>query len=248
MARPGLAFARSTIVGARSALIARLADLHPPRDARPAHQERHPDRLLVDALLFLGDPVLAVEVAVVGGVDQDRVAELALRPQRVDDLLDALVHREQGFQLAAVLALDVRDLIRGQARAVADLGRLVGDVGLVEVRGPRQRLGVERVGVARRRLRGVLGSRTAGSGSGPGRPVGRRVGEPEEEWLRKRRPAVDEVDRLSGQHVLLEVGGVLAVVDQGAVLVQRCSRRPPCRLGAAARHSDQPGGTGGSFA
>ncbi len=51
--------------------------------------------------------------------------------------------------------------------------------------------------------------------------VGRRVGEPEEERLRKRRPAGDEVDRLSGQHVLLEVGGCIAVADQGAVLVQR---------------------------
>ena len=53
-------------------------------------------------------------------------------------------------------------------RGGSDLGRLVGDVGLVEVRGPRQRLGVERVGVARRRV-AAPGSPAAGSGS-----VGRR--------------------------------------------------------------------------
>ena len=48
-----------------------------------------------------------------------------------------------------------------------------------------------------------------------------RVGKPEEERLRFRRPASDEADRLSGKDVLLEVGGVGAVLDQGAVLVER---------------------------
>ena len=130
-----------------------VADLDPPRDARAAHLERHPDRLLVDVPLVLREPVLAVEVAVVGGVDDQRVVELARRPQRLDDLLDALVHRQQRLQLTAVLALDVGDLAGAQAWEVPDLGRLVGDVGLVEVRGLRQRLGVERMGVAGRRFR-----------------------------------------------------------------------------------------------
>jgi hypothetical protein len=52
-------------------------------------------------------------------------------------------------------------------------------------------------------------------------PVRGRVGEPEEERLRLRRPAVDEVDRFPGQYVLLEVGWVLAVKDPVAVVVQR---------------------------
>ena len=85
MTRPGLAFAASTIVGARSALIARSSTLTPCGMPGPAHLERHPDRLLVDVHLAGRDPVLAVEEAVVGGVDDQRVVELAVRPQRVDD-------------------------------------------------------------------------------------------------------------------------------------------------------------------
>ena len=42
MTRPGLAFATSTIVGARSALIARSPTFTPLRDARPAHQPAAP--------------------------------------------------------------------------------------------------------------------------------------------------------------------------------------------------------------
>ena len=108
-----------------------------------------------------------------------------------------------------------------QARAAPDRGRLVGDVALVEVRGLRQRLGVEGMGVARRRRRGaatvlrrVRVRKTA--------PVRGRVGEPEEERLRLRRPAVDEVHRLSGQHVLLEVGG------PGTRRGPRCRSRSAC--------------------
>ena len=151
-----------------------------------------------------------VEVAVVRREDHQRVGELAFRPQRLDDLLDALVHRQQRLELAAVLALDVSRSDRAQEGEVPDRGRLVGDVGLVEVRGLRQRLGVEGMGVARCRLRGVrpqligrvrIRARAA--------DVRRRVGEPEEERLRLWRPAVDEVDRLAGQHVLLEVGRAL---------------------------------------
>ena len=59
-----------------------------------------------------------------------------------------------------------------------------------------------------------------GFGSGP-LDVRGRVGEPEEERLRLRRAAVDEVDRLRGEHVLQEVGGLLAVLGQGAVVVER---------------------------
>ena len=139
--------------------------------------------------------------------------------QRLDDLLDALVHREERFQLAAVPALQVADVTRGQAREVPDLGRFVGDVGLVEVRRPGQRLGVR--------------TRVAWRGAGTAdalavarrvralavRDVRRRVGEPQEERLRPRRPAVDEVHGFPGEHVLLVVSGILAVLDQVAVVV-----------------------------
>ena len=51
--------------------------------------------------------------------------------------------------------------------------------------------------------------------------VGRRVVEPEEEGLLIGCPAVDEVDGLSGQYVLLVVSRVGAVADECAVLDQR---------------------------
>ena len=73
--------------------------------------------------------------------------------------------------------------------------------------------------------------------------VGRCVGEPEEERLRLRGPAVDEVHGLTSQHVLLEGGGVLAVPDQGAILVERIAVDLLVR--GPAYHSDHPRGTGG---
>ena len=54
------------------------------------------------------------------------------------------------------------------------------------------------------------------------RPPGvrRGVGEPQEERRRFRGPAADEVDRLSGQHILLEVGLVVTVLSERPVVVE----------------------------
>ncbi len=164
--------------------------------------------------------MLAVEVAVVGGVDEQGVVEVALGLQRVDHLLDTIVDRQQRLELAAVTPLDGGDLTLVERRQATHSGRLVGDVGLVEVGGGRQRLGGEGVRVARRWLRrpvavgGWVGVRVRAG------DVRRRVGEPEKERTRLRRPAVEEVDRLPGQHVLLEVTRSMAVAGQDAVVVQ----------------------------
>jgi hypothetical protein len=160
-----------------------VADVHPLGGCPGRAFEAAPGSTPRRCAACCGDSVLAVEVAVVGGEHEQGVGELTVGPQRIDDFLDALVHRQQRFQLAAVHALDVRDLIRIQERATPDLGRLVGDVGLVEVQRPRQRLGVERMGVSRRRLRGVAAVARWVRVRVRRRPVGRRVGEPEEERL-----------------------------------------------------------------
>ena len=195
-------------------------DAHPLRDAGPTHLERHPDRLLVDPHLALGDPMLAVEEAVVGRVDDQRVVELPGRLERVDHLLDAVVHRQQRLQLAAVVALDVDDRAGVQAGTLADRGRLVGDVGLVEVRGPWQRLGVEGVGVSRWRLGGVVAVGGRVGVRVRATAVRRAVGQPEEERLRLRGAALDQVNRLPGEDVLLVVPGPLPVARQLAVVVR----------------------------
>jgi hypothetical protein len=100
----------------------------------------------------VGHPVLAVEEPVGGGEDEQRPLELPGLRKRGDDPLDALVEREQRPQLAAVAAGDLGDLGLAQQRQIADPGRLVGDVGLVEVRRPRQRLVAEGPAVADRGL------------------------------------------------------------------------------------------------
>ena len=75
--RPGLASAASRIVGARSTFATRRVSHAPARHAGPAHHERHADRRLVDEHLPRRHAVLAVEEAVVGGEDDQRVVELA---------------------------------------------------------------------------------------------------------------------------------------------------------------------------
>ena len=89
------------------------------------------------------------------------------------------------------------------------------------------------MGVTRGRLRGVAAVERRVWVRVRRGPVGRRVGEPEEERLGQRRPAVDEVDRVPGQHVLLEVVRVAAVLDQGAVHVQRVVVDPVSLRGRA---------------
>src|SRR5262249_716524 len=62
------------------------------RDARTAHPQGHAYRLFVGLRLALGYPVLAVEVAIVGREDDQRVVELARSAQRDDQPLDRLIH------------------------------------------------------------------------------------------------------------------------------------------------------------
>jgi hypothetical protein len=171
--------------------------------------------------------VLSVEIAVVRRIGDQRVVELPLRPQRPDDLAHTIVHRQQRFQPAPVLAPDAHNLTRVEQFPTPDLHRLVGDVRLVEVRGPRQPLGVERVRVPGRRLRGAVVAVERPVRIPPrAAKVRRRVREPEEEGLRLRCPVVDEADGLSSQHVLFVVGGPLAAVDQSPIVVQRVVIEP----------------------
>ena len=93
----------------------RLRHPHAARHAGPADDERHADRRLVDLHLPGRDPVLAVEEAVVGGVDEERVVELTGRLQRTDDRGDALVDRQQRLQALAVVLRDPCDAARGAA-------------------------------------------------------------------------------------------------------------------------------------
>ena len=81
-----------------------LVDLHSCRNSGAADFERHADRLLVGVALPRRQAMLAGEQAVVGGVDEQRVVELALSLECLDDPLDALVDGEQRFEPAAVLA------------------------------------------------------------------------------------------------------------------------------------------------
>ena len=75
-------------------------------DPRTADQQRHLARGLVGEQLAELDPVLAVEVAVVGGEDDVGVPELALRPQRVDDPRDLAIDLGQRLERPLVARVD----------------------------------------------------------------------------------------------------------------------------------------------
>jgi hypothetical protein len=104
------------------------------RDPRAAHEQRHADRRLVDPRLAVDDAVLAVEEAVVGGEEDQRVVELAGLAQRLDDRADGVVDREERLPALLPVLPDRRDLALVEQRAATDEERLVGDVGLVETR------------------------------------------------------------------------------------------------------------------
>ncbi len=76
--------------------------------------------------------MLALEVAVVGGEDHDRVAELAPFLQRLRDRPDLVVARLDRAQAAPVVGGQILDLGVGQLREALDVAGLVGDVLLVE--------------------------------------------------------------------------------------------------------------------
>ena len=113
--------------------------------------------------LPLGDAVLAVEEAVVGGEEDQRAVELARRRERLDDACDGLVHGEERLEPLPVVLGDARDARRAEQRGgAAHAGGLVRDIGLVEGRRRRQRLVREAVAVAWRRHRRRLVARVVG--------------------------------------------------------------------------------------
>ncbi len=164
--------------------------------------------------------MLAVEEAVVGGVDQQRVLELARVAQRADDPLDALVDRQQRLGAAAIAPGGVGDLLGRQRRAGSESSRLVADVGLVEVRRLGERLVRERADVSRRRLRGAVAAALVRRvGVGPA-AVGCEIGEREEERPAVGRPAGDQLDRLvrvGVGRVRLRRGRGVGILGIGAV-------------------------------
>ena len=189
------------------------------RDARPAGDERHPRRLLVEEALVAADPMLAAHEAVVGEIEDVGVAAQLVALELVDERPDALVDGEQRLPGAAALAQRVGDLAIGQRRVVGDRRRLVGDLGLVERR--RQvplGLLLQRPEMARRRHGGAV--------AGPARvaaaaPVRGRVAELEVERRRGLGVGADEALRLLGEDVGAVVLLGVRVLAQDAVLVQR---------------------------
>ncbi len=144
-------------------------------------------------------------------------------PQRRDHGGGALVDRQQRLGAAPVVAAGPVDLLRRQRLPAGERRRLVGDVGLVEARRLGEGLGVERPGVADRRLGGVVAAELRLRRRVVGRSrVRREVGDGEEEGLIGRRPLPDQVDRLLAVHVGGvggRIGGVVGVLVGVAVRV-----------------------------
>ena len=113
--------------------------------------------------------------------------------------LDALVDREQRLGPAAVAPRGVGDLLGGQRRAGANRRRLVGDVGLVEVRRLREGLVAN---APRWRAAGFAVLRSgSGSALGVGPPLWGARYASERKNGRRRAPAGDQLDRLVGVDV-----------------------------------------------
>ena len=62
-------------------------------------------------------PVLAIEEAIVGGIDDEGVVELASLLQRIDHRLDEIVDRLQGLKLGAIVLRQsrLRDAVDGRS-------------------------------------------------------------------------------------------------------------------------------------
>jgi hypothetical protein len=99
-----------------------------PRGTPGPHDQRHANGRLVHELLPVDDPVLALEEAVVGGEDDQRVLEDAGRSEGGDHARHALVDREQRFEPLPVARGQRRDVVRPERGPVPDRRRLVGDV------------------------------------------------------------------------------------------------------------------------
>ena len=172
---------------------------------RAAHDQWHADVGLVRRVLPLQEAVLAQVKAVVGGVDDVRPFELAGRAQRRHEAVDEIIHRLERTQAAAIGVLDARDHPGAQSRAVADDGRLVAHVGLVERRRARQhRVREERL-VSRRRR---------------GRPVRRERRHIDEERRLVGGAAPNQVGRLVRDDVHEKILRTVAVADGLSVLIE----------------------------
>ena len=201
-----------------------LAADRAPRDPRPAHDQRDArGRLVVEHLAGL-NAVLAVEEAVVGGEQDQRVVELAGGAQRADDLGDPFVDGEQRLEPLAVLLGDRGDAPGTDDGPRPDPARLVADVRLVEGRRDRQRLGREAVPMPRSRHRsGQVGRvvRLARAAA-----VGRKVGDVEEERPTRSEPphCVDRLPRV-------DVGLVRARIGRHTARSCRSRSGCSCRTG-----------------
>ena len=171
--------------------------------------------------------MLAGHEAVVGGEDQQGVAELAGLAEGVHDPGDALVDGEQRREPLPVDLGQRRDLPLPEPRPALDARRLVGDVGLVERRRARQRNAEERRAVSGGGHRRVEGARVEEVARAAG--VGGDVVGPQEE-RRVGGAAPDEGQRSLGDFVGLEAGRGL----EPAVLVQRVAGE------AVRRAAEQP--------
>ena len=124
-------------------------------DPRAADQQRQVGGGLVGEELAAGQPVLAVEEAVVGGEDDVGVAQPVHRRRACRRPFHAFVDRAQRLQRLLVVDAVGVDLVRREVGGFADEARLVVDVALVESLRAAVRVGGagEGVVVARRRLR-----------------------------------------------------------------------------------------------
>ena len=192
-----------------------LAAARALRHARAAHDQRYADRGLVDEHLADLHAVLAVEEAVVRREQDQRVVELALGAQGVDDPHDGLVDGEQRLEPLLVVLVD-----RGRTRGVdrrqrLDEARLVGQVALVVGGVRRQPLAREAVDVPRRRRGRDEPGRVVRVGRAAA--VGREECEREEE--RRARVAHPPDDRQGALGVV--VGRVVDRVAVEPVLVEQ---------------------------
>ena len=180
-------------------------DLVMRHDMRPRYDERHADVRLERRHLPRHQPVIAHVVAVVRAEDDVRVAGDAVAGQRRLELRDQVVDRLDRLRPFAVRRVDLRSLRRRQERMVAQPGRLVRDVVLVEGRRARCLQPGEVGGVPRRRRV---------------RPVRRERRDLEEERLALAGGVVDERGALAREHVGQIGARTRPVVDQLPVLVE----------------------------
>ena len=209
-------------VDVRHLAVHRLARRHP----RSSQDQRHAQRLLVGEVLVPGDPVLALQPAVVGEEHDQRVLQLVRLAQDSHELLHVVVHGQQRAGPALVVELQLVDLLGGQRGCLRrHVGRLVREVLLVEAGRLGQLVALALLRVARRRAR--VGSLAAHQRGGHVLAVRRGRGPPDEEGLLGLLLAANEIlGDLSGH-----VGGVVLGLLRSPVACTGRGRRCPsaCR-------------------